>query len=301
MRGSAVRSVVTAPRYLLVLSDADPVANRVRDRLPMGRATGESVEGVPLRELVEGVWALRRPGLHIHDEHLDRRLPGTLREAGLPLVFPSIHRSERGVRCFTAHALGNVGAAEVGGEAGVLGVSAPRLMTAALRRLHEEGRRLSLPATFEATHHGPALELPSMFVEIGSADDAEPPGEAVAALAEVLLELSEDGRDRVAVGIGGGHYAPHFTDLALKRQWAFGHLLARHAVAGVERELLERALALTPGAEGYLFHSAADGSEESARGLTPRLSEGLAARRPAGGAVGAPTSAGRGNGPVAGT
>ena len=47
-----------------------------------------------------------------------------------------------------------------------------------------------------------------MFVEIGFAEDVAPPSDAVEVLARILLDLEEEGRDQVAVGIGGGHYAP---------------------------------------------------------------------------------------------
>jgi D-aminoacyl-tRNA deacylase len=272
---------VSAARYLVILSEEDPVASLVRELLPMGEATGESVDGVPIRRLSEGVLGLHRPGLHIHDEHLDRRLPASLRDDPVPLVFPSCHRSEKGVRCFTVHSLGNFAEAEVGGEAARLNPSAPRLMTDALRRLQEAGEPIALPATFEATHHGPALDTSSVFVEIGFAEDAAPPHEAVQALARVILELGEDARDRVAVGVGGGHYAPHFTDLSLKRRWAFGHIVSRHALLVAPRETLESCATRTPGFEGYLFHRASDAMSGPGDGLTPKLTDGAAPKRAA--------------------
>ncbi|MCI4358337.1 MAG: D-aminoacyl-tRNA deacylase [Thermoplasmata archaeon] len=292
---------MAAPRYLVILSEKDPVAALVGEGLPSGEATGESVEGTPIRRIAQGVLLLRRPGLHIYDEHLDRHLPTGLRSPGIPLVFPSVHRSERGVRCFTVHSLGNVGEAEVGGERARLNPAAPRLATDALRRMHEAGGELGLPATYEATHHGPALDLPSMFAEIGFAEDDSPPAEAARALARILPVLQEDERDHVVVGVGGGHYAPHFTDLALKRRWAFGHILSRHALADADPKTIESAGTLTPGSEGYVFHRASDALEVSAQRLRPRLSEGHAPRRDVGPASERTTSAGLGSGPGVGT
>ncbi len=213
------------------------------------------------------------------------------------MVFPSQHRSERGVRCFTVHPLGNFGPAEIGGSPERLNPSAPRWMAGALRQLHEVGAPIDLGATFEATHHGPALDTPSMFVEIGFGDDPGPPEDAVRALASVLPDLEEDPLDRIAVGIGGGHYAPHFTDLARKRHWAFGHLVPKHVLALGRTDLLEAAWKATPGAEGYLFHRASDSETGPGRALTPRLRDNETPVR----AERDPTSTASGPGPGAGT
>jgi D-aminoacyl-tRNA deacylase len=154
-------------------------------------------------------------------------------------------------------------------------------MTGALRRLAEVAGSVGLSATFEATHHGPALAQPALFVEIGFAEDDAPPPDAVAALARVLFEFAEDPRDRIVVGAGGGHYAPHFTDLALSRRWAFGHIISKHALALASPATLRTALEKTPGAEGVLFHRAADAEGAAERGLGPRLSESEQPKRSA--------------------
>jgi D-aminoacyl-tRNA deacylase len=245
------------------------------------------LDGTPIRRLRPQVYVVKRPGHHIFDERLDARLPRELREALPTLVFPSIHRSEQNVRCLTVHPLGNPGpTADVGGRPETLVPTDPRRMTATLRALDEAGGPLGLRATFEATHHGPELDLPAYFVEIGFGDDPGPPPEAVRVLADVIPEVVPEAGDRVTVGVGGGHYAPHFTDLALKRRWAFGHLLSKHALETVRRPTVEAALARTPGADGAIFVRAADQELPEVSGVFPRLSESGAPRRgPSEGAV----------------
>lgn len=275
------------PRYLLVVSAADPVAVAVAEHWGTPAPTGHLVDGAPLRAVRPDVWMLKRPGRHIHDERLDLRLPADVLPEPAPMVFPSIHASESGRPCFTVHPLGNFGTeAEVGGAAGQLTPAAPRWMTDALRRLAEAGRAIGLSATFEATHHGPYLERPAFFAEIGFGDSSAPPPEAVRALAATLLELAEDPADRVALGVGGGHYVPHLTELALDRRWAFGHLVSRHALARATGEELRAALAKTRGAEGIVFARAADAEDPKVQGLARRLRETEAPRR----GVGTPTA-----------
>ena len=268
------------PSYLVLVSADDPVAVGVGDRWGTPESVGLSVEGAPIRRLSDTALVLRRPGRHIHDERVDLRLPATLREQGITLVFPSIHRSERNIECLTVHPLGNPGpSAEVGGRARTLVPTDPRRMTACLRALAERGREVSLPATFEATHHGPEVGLPAFFVEIGYGDAPRPPDAALRILSDVIPHLSPDPADRVALGVGGGHYVPHFTDLALRRRWAFGHLLSRHALLALDSSTAAAAWSATPGATGIVFARAEDALRPEFEGLGPRLRDSDAPRR----------------------
>ncbi|HYK92943.1 MAG TPA: D-aminoacyl-tRNA deacylase [Thermoplasmata archaeon] len=266
--------------HLIVLSRSDPVARAVLEEWGSVPATGDSVDGAPLRQWAGGPFILVRDRLHIHDDWVERRLPAVVADQINAVVYASIHRSESGTRCFTVHPLGNFGSsAEVGGAAHFLVPAAPRLMTDALRRLDEGGEDAGIPATFEATHHGPLSHVPSFFAEIGFGADPSPPVAATRVLARVLPEIRPDPQDRVVVGVGGGHYAPHFTDLALHRHWAFGHIISRHALLGVDGATAQLAMEATPGAEGALYARRADLGLPSTAGLQPRLSEGLAGRR----------------------
>lgn len=266
---------------LFVLSDLDPVARGVAERWGTPPATGTHVGGAAVRELAPGRLVLRRAVRHIEDRSLSGELRVALRDSDPTVVFPSIHWSEGGSLCFTVHPLGNPSPrAEVGGEPERLTPTDPPLMAAALRGLDEIAGRFGLPATLEATHHGPLLDRPALFVEIGGGPTSESPQSAhVAALTEVLGELAPSVGDRVAVGVGGGHYAPHFTELTLSRRWAFGHLLSRHVLDGLPRSVAEAAVAGTPGCEGAIFARAADASGPEWSGLVRRLRDAEAPRR----------------------
>ncbi len=284
------------PSSLVVVSERDPVATAVRERWGVPPSTGEFVDGAPIRRLSEGALLLGRPVHHIHDERLDLRLPSGWAGRPLTFIFPSIHRSERNVDCLTVHPLGNPGAgAEVGGRPRTYTPTDPPRMTAMLRALAERGPSLGWPATFEATHHGPELGRPAFFVEIGYGDLPAPPEAAVRLLADTIPVVEPSSGDRVAVGVGGGHYVPHFTELAVERRWSFGHLLSRHALAGLDRASARGAWEGTPGAEGVLFARTEDAENPVWSGTGPRLRDGDAPRR---GAAGAPTSASR---PASGT
>jgi hypothetical protein len=81
------------------------------------------------------------------------------------------------------------------------------------------------------------------------------------------------------VGVGGGHYVPHFTDLALRRRWAFGHLLSKHAIATLDAATARDAWTMTPGAEGIVYSRAEDARLPAFEGVGARLREQDAPRR----------------------
>ncbi|HTT14897.1 MAG TPA: D-aminoacyl-tRNA deacylase [Thermoplasmata archaeon] len=267
-------------QYLVVVSEPDPVAAAVVSRWGTPPATEDHVEGAPIRRLGRSALLLRRPRLHIQDERLDALLPASLQALRPTLVFPSIHRSEQNVPCLTVHPLGNPGPdADVGGRPGAWDPSDPARMAATLRALAERAGGIGWAATYEATHHGPYLELPAFFVEIGYGTADAPPPAAVDLLAEVIPRIEPTESDRVAVAIGGGHYAPHFTDLTLRRRWAFGHIVSRHALATLTPASARAALDATPGAQGIVFARAEDAHHPSLAGLGPRLRDQEAPRR----------------------
>jgi len=126
-------------------------------------------------------------------------------------------------------------------------------MTDALRRVAAEGRALGYAVTFESTHHGPYLETPTFYVEVGTSERAWADARAAAVLARAVLAASDPG-DPVAVGVGGGHYMPRVTDVALARRVSFGHMVPSHALEPPDYGAMGRAITRTPGARFVYFH-----------------------------------------------
>jgi D-aminoacyl-tRNA deacylase len=279
MHRPTLAGVPAGPR-LVVLSETDPVARRVAELWGPLESTGTHVDGAPVRHHGGRTLVLRRPGPHLRDERLDLRLPATLRELRPTLVFPSVHRSERGDRCLTVHPLGNPGArADLGGRPRTLVPTDPREMAAVLRALDERGNALGVPATLEATHHGPEVGLPAFFVEVSVDGDTPPTDDEIRAVSEAILAAAPEPEDRIALAVGGGHYAPRFTDLVKARRWAFGHILSRYALEDLDGPTARAALDGTPGAEGLLFARALDRTHPALGGLGPVLAETDAPRR----------------------
>ncbi len=206
---------------------------------------------------------------HLYRDHLDRDLAAAFGEPTDLIVYLSKHRSESRTASLTVHPIGNPKGADFGGQPGTLVPAAPAWMTAALRRLRVEARGLPYEVTFEATHHGPYLETPTFYIEQGSTETEWRDTEASAAIARTLLNLVPVDAP-VAIGLGGGHYVPRHSDVAVARRIAFGHLLPTHALEGLPDAVLDQAVARSPGAQLAYLHRKSLGKPET-RELEARL------------------------------
>lgn len=190
---------------------------------------------------------------HLYFDNIDKRVQNIIPEKIETVIFASRHRSASGVKTLTVHPIGNFGIAELGGKNSLLVPSSPQLMTESLRILKIEAKDLDYAVSFEATHHGPYLECPSFYVEIGSDENVWKDEVAGAILANVILALKFV-HYPVAIGVGGGHYSPRITDVALERKISFGHIIPSYIVDKITPEIIKQAIDKTPEAQFVYFH-----------------------------------------------
>ncbi len=158
-------------------------------------------------------------------------------------VFISRHSSQSGKPTLSVHTPGNFGDAELGGLPKKISVAPASAMQIALKALlyYKEQLRLDYEVSFECTHHGPSLDVPTMFVELGSS----PPqwgdctaAQAVANAAMTAIANFTSPASSAVLGIGGTHYNQKFTLMASMGEAVFGHMIPKYAVAGVDAEML---------------------------------------------------------------
>ncbi len=202
----------------------------------------------------------------IYREHLDTEIKTKLHFTPSQLIFLSRHTSKMKKPTLTVHPLGNYGPADFGGQPHALVPSAPRLMTSLLRTIHTLQTKSSLhfDVCYEVTHHGPYLDTPTLFVEVGSSEVEWNQPEPARIIAQALLTIIPEYRqetdlpdeDTVLIGIGGGHYAPRFTDIILEKHAAFGHMIPSYQInAGhITKEMLQQAIMLTPNHTAVYIH-----------------------------------------------
>ncbi|MFB6156418.1 MAG: D-aminoacyl-tRNA deacylase [Haloferacaceae archaeon] len=181
------------------------------------------------------------------DRHVDLADPAAAFDDPDLVVVVSRHAGDTGA-LLTAHHTGNFGPAEYGGESGRFARAAPAAQKAAVEALDRHAPE-GYDVGVECTHHGPtAVDVPFLFVELGS-DEAQwtdPAGARAVARATLDLRGVDPESDRTVVGFGGGHYAPRFERVTRETGWAVGHVGADWALdamgaPGENRGVVDRA------------------------------------------------------------
>lgn len=178
------------------------------------------------------------PSRTVHSENL--QLPGDY------FIFASRHASETGKPCFTVHPIGNWCKAELGGREKTLVTAFASKMKIALLELNNLAAANGFAdrlVCFEATHHGPFLEKPTLFVEVGSSEKEWVEERACSVVAGAIMKTIDSNEEfDFFLGAGGGHYAPTFTKMGLLSKFGFGHMIPKYAVDGLEPEVFAQGI-----------------------------------------------------------
>ena len=166
------------------------------------------------------------------------------------VIFISRHSSLSGTPTLSVHTPGNLGAAELGGIPRKVSVSPANAMRDALKAMARLKQKMGLDyeVSYECTHHGPSLDVPTMFSELGSCAKQWNDIKAAEAVAHATMEaVSRFGNfpAKVVLGIGGPHYQSKFTRVALESDVAFGHMIPKYAIPAVDSELLKQCIGRT--------------------------------------------------------
>lgn len=166
------------------------------------------------------------------------------------VIFVSRHSSASGTPTLSVHTPGNLGQAEFGGKTKNVSISPANTMREALKemaRLKDE-LRLDYEVSYEATHHGPSLNVPAFFAELGSTQIQWNDLLAAEAVAEaVMAAISKFGifQAEAVLGIGGPHYNPKFTKMALQNEVAFGHIIPKHSLSETNTDMIQQCIKKT--------------------------------------------------------
>jgi D-aminoacyl-tRNA deacylase len=236
---------------LLVASRTDVaglnVAKQILSHYPFTK-TQEVFQGNPL--FTADVKGKNVALVMLNEESINAQsLPQSFADLSL-VVFVSRHSSTSGTPTLSVHTPGNFGAAELGGLPKQVSVSPAAAMRDALKALayFKESLKLEYEVSYECTHHGPSLDVPTMFVELGSSAEQWrdlKAAEAVAHAAMSAIGKFGASENAAVLGIGGTHYNQRFTRMALEGAAVFGHMIPKYAVALVDAELLRQCVEKT--------------------------------------------------------
>ena len=167
------------------------------------------------------------------------------------IIFASKHRSESKEKTLSIHAPGNWRLAELGGEKNKVCRTSALFMKHLFEKLHKSASKSQLDnykITMEATHHGPLIEKPCLFIEIGSTETEwanSRAGFVVArAISDAVSDFKENPYREIAVGVGGPHYCPNFNNIQAKSNVAISHVISQYAFPLTE-EMIKEAMEKT--------------------------------------------------------
>ena len=177
-------------------------------------------------------------------ENIDEALP---QKPDL-VIFASKHKSASGIASLTVHPIGNWGIAELGGKDNTLCIAPAKYIQFAMSTIKEIAKKEKLSGfdlVREVTHHGPYLKTSCMFIEIGSEEKGWVNHVAGKVIAKTIMHILTNPLpeyEKICFGIGGTHYAQEFTKRAEFSNWAFGHIMPKHALDHLSNENVLAAL-----------------------------------------------------------
>lgn len=185
--------------------------------------------------------------LFVNTEIVDTQFIGDLFNPQL-IVFLSRHSSAMGIPTLSVHTPGNLAEAEFGGTPRRVSISPAGAMKNALlemAKLRDE-RELNYEVSYECTHHGPSLDVPTMFAELGSSPKQWKDMRAAEVVAHAAMAaVSRRSSYSAVLGIGGPHYNAKFTKIALSTPRAFGHVIPKYALPKVDVEIIKQCVERT--------------------------------------------------------
>ena len=239
---------------MIITSSEDNASMNIRERLLEQYEWTESGSFSNHPVLVHGDYLMvRTDRIHLSEDGIDSRVAAETGRDFDVTIFASRHKAESGIPSLTVHPTGNYSDAEFGGVPRRLSPSSPQLMTEALRELAKKSAGLDFKISFETTHHGPLTDGPAFYIEIGSDETFWDHKEAASAIAATIMSV-EDTDYPVVVCAGGGHYAPRFSDVALSRKVAIGHMAANYALDALDEDMIGQMVSVSSGARKVYFH-----------------------------------------------
>ncbi|MFH1500394.1 MAG: D-aminoacyl-tRNA deacylase [archaeon] len=212
-------------KYAIIVSSSDPAGMNIKQEL---EKLGQEVN------IIDQV--------QIFAENLDKEIEADF------FIFASKHQSADKRRTLTVHSIGNFHKADYGGKQETLVACSALFNKLMFQILNKKAKNLDYEVSLEVTHHGPFLEKPTVYIEIGSSEkewNDKVAGKAIAdTIIETIKNFKQDKKIIPAIAIGGKHYCSSFNKIQLNSNYALGHIIPQYSLP-VNKELLKQAIEKT--------------------------------------------------------
>jgi len=180
----------------------------------------------------------------INKENIDGEIDADL------FLFVSKHRAKEERKTLTVHPIGNFGRAEFGGKERELCICPAAFFKSLFNSLIKHSENSGYEVTVEATHHGPYLEKPVLFIEVGSTEkewrDKSAAIIAAKSIIGSLIEINDGIKDMKSFFVvGGGHYNHIANKLMTNDGFLAGHICGKYNLEILDLKLIREAMEKT--------------------------------------------------------
>lgn len=232
-------------RYAIITSEKDIASMNIRKCLlsmpEIFRETEEEFDSNKVYYYAKGnakLYTIKCDS--VNAEELDKKIVCDM------LIFATKHKSDSGRRVLSVHAPGNWNKAMLGGKEKALCIAPAQHLKYAMKKLEEYSKESSYEVSCEQTHHGPYLDVPTMFIEIGSGKEQWEDSETAMMIANTIIDLTmmnpeRYDKEKSAVFFGGIHYNAGANKVFLRTGYMVGHICAKYNFDDITCEVVEEA------------------------------------------------------------
>ena len=177
----------------------------------------------------------------VHAENIDKK--DEIEDADF-IIFTSKHVGKK-PKMLSLHAPGNWKQADYGGKEGKICKTSAFVLKYLFQEINKNAQEQKLEGyevTMEVTHHGPLIEKPCCFIELGSSEAQWNEKEPAKVLAKTILSLQDYKENKEwipCIAIGGPHYCPNFNKIQLNSKYAISHIIPEYSLPLTESMLKE--------------------------------------------------------------
>ena len=111
-------------------------------------------------------------------------------------------------------------------------------------KLLNDSEDIGYSITLEATHHGPLIKKPVVFIEIGSKEEQWEDSKAGKIIAETIISMIKNydptKKFEVAIGFGGTHYCNSFNKIEAGEDIAISHICPKHFLEKIDEAMIKK-------------------------------------------------------------
>jgi len=159
------------------------------------------------------------------------------------IIFATKHQGKK-QNMLSLHAPGNWNKADFGGKPNQICNTSALVLKHFFKILNKNKKNYE--ATLEVTHHGPFIETPCLFIEIGGTEKDWQDKKAGEIIAKTIQEAINSNLEKYesSIAVGGPHYCPNFNKIQLNSKYAISHIIPQYAFP-IKRQMLEQAIKKT--------------------------------------------------------